>query len=304
MTTSSRAAEAAGTTDQPLPGHYPEPGALAAAVKVLEHVESLPVGATGALGFEGDGVIVVDGRRICWALAPDMRQRMSDLLCEASDPPLPRHVLKSVLRRCKENGTSFGQALLASGLVSESQLSSALVRHNAEAIWRLAQGRARPTSFSNHSRSGFDRRFSFSTAELLAAVGVEWDHESATAARHCLSEVRVDDATGFAFVRDEQRAAPLVIAVDRGCPLFVGETLEISRWLTGMFDVAADVEARTSLIAATWCSRTSVVGWRIDDVRYAAVCSSRPASALLVSQLAHRLQVGGMPQSGAIRVRS
>ena len=115
---------------------------LTATVDLLEHVEGLPPGSTGILGFD-DGVILVDGGRICWARAPDMREHLPDLPCELTHPPLSRGLVEDTFRRCKEEGTPLGETLVKSGLVSESGLRTALSRHNAEAIARQEELRGR-----------------------------------------------------------------------------------------------------------------------------------------------------------------
>jgi hypothetical protein len=279
-----------------------DPSLLASAVDVLECVEALMPGSTGILHFEGEGVILVDGGRICWARARDMRERLTDILCQDPRRPLARALVEEAFRRGKEGGIPLGESLVASGLVSEDGLRSALARYNAEALACLAKARTQPTRFSMHG-GRYDPRFSFSTTELLAALGRPSDPARAARASQYLEEVRVEDAFGVAFVRDAESASPAVIAVDRGCPLRVAETLEIGSWLNGLFDVTILFDPKTALISASWSGSSGVVAWRMGDISYAAICSSRPASALLLNQLASRLEMGGVRYSGTMRVR-
>jgi hypothetical protein len=292
------------TADSRFPsGVASDPTLLASAVEVLECVEALPPGSTGVLGFEDEGVILVDGGRICWALARDMRERLTDILCTDPERPIARGLIEDIFRRSKESGTPLGESLVASGLVSEAGLRAALSRHNAEAIACLAQARTRPTRFSMHARGGYDPRFAFGTTELLAAMSNPSHRARAARASRHLDDVKVEDAVGVAFVRDVEAAGPAVIAVDRGCPLRVAETLEIGGWVNGLFDVTVVFDSKTALISASWCGTTGVVAWRIGDVSYASICSSRPASALLMNQVASRLEMGGVRYSGTMKVR-
>ncbi len=275
---------------------------LAAAADLLELVEHLPPGATGALAFGGAGVILVASRRICWTLGRDMRERLTDILCKDDRRPLPRHLLDDVFRHCKANGTPLGETLVSSGLVSEVGLRSALTRLNAEGIVRLARAGARATAFSDHARGSYDPRFTFTTTETLAAIAALYDPPRAALAREHLATIRVEDAFGVAFVRDLEGAALAVMAADRGCPLRVAEALEIGAWVSSLLDVAATVDAKTTLVSSSWCDATAVVAWHIDGVSYAELCSSRPASALLVNQVASRLNMGGVRYSGTMAV--
>ncbi len=280
-----------------------DPTLLSSAVEVLECVEGLSPGSTGVLRFEDEGVVLVDGARICWALARNMRERLTDILCKDPERPIARGHVEDVFRRAKESGTPFGESLVASGLVSVAGLRTALSRHNAEAIACLAHARKRPTQFSTHSRGKYDPRFAFSTTELLAAISNSSNQKRAVEASQWLDDVNVQDAVGVAFVRDVAGASPALIAVDGGCPLRVGETLEICGWVNGLFDVTTLFDAKTALISACWHGTTGVVAWRIGDVSYAAICSSRPASALLLNRLASRLAMGGVRYSGTMRTR-
>jgi hypothetical protein len=276
---------------------------LASAVEVLESVEGLPAGSTGALRFDDEGVVLVDGARICWALARNMRERLTDILCTDPRRPIARALVEEVFRRAKDSGTPLGESLVASGLVSVPGLRAALLRHNAEAIACLAHTRKRPTQFSRHAGGRYDRRFAFSTTELLAAISGSGNPARAAQASQWLDDVNVEDAVGVAFIRDVEGSSPAIIAVDGGCPLRVGETLEICGWVNGLFDVTVLFDHRTALISACWRGTTGVVAWRIGDVSYAAICSSRPASALLLNQLASRLGMGGVRYSGIMRTR-
>jgi hypothetical protein len=271
----------------------------ASTLQLLQLIEALPNGATGALTFGEDGMILIENKRICWAVAADMRQRLIDLLCQSKDPPVPREEIEALFRRCREEGKPMGEALVASGLFLEGDLRNALERHNCEAIMRLANGRVTtPTRFARHAKQGYDPRFVFTTAEVLASLAGKRRADLARDARTRLSQQLVPDTRGFAFLRDARSAQAMIIAVDRHCELGVQAALELAAWVTRCFDVAGFVDASIQLVTGSWCERVSVVAWREAEVYYAAVCMSRAGSALLLSQLARRLYATPPPSSG------
>lgn len=265
---------------------------LAETLQLLQQIEALPSGATGALTFGDDGMILIENKRICWAVATDMRQRLIDLLCEQKDPPVPRAELEELFKRCRLDGTPISQALVASGVINETDLRNALERHNCEAIMRLARGRSTtPTRFARHAKQGYDPRFVFTTAEVLASLAGKRRTLLAAEARQRLSQQLVPDTRGFAFLRDPRTTQAMIIAVDRQCELGVQAALAVAEWVTRTFDVSSFVDAGTSILCGLWCERNTLVAWREGEIYYAAICTSRAASALLVSQLTRRAQV-------------
>ncbi len=263
---------------------------LHSTLALLHEIEVLPSGATGALSFGEDGLILIENKRVCWAVARDMDQRLTDLLCEQKEPHLPRATMEALFRRCKVDGRPFGEALVSSGVVSELDLRAALERHTCEAIIRLAQRHVvKPTRFARHAKHGYDPRFVFTTAELLASLAGRRRSELAREARTQLAELLVPDATGFAFLRDARSAKPMIIAVARGCELDVAGALEIAGWATSLCDVASFVDPGTLLASGTFSERMALVAWSAREVGYVAVCSTRPASALLFNRLTRRL---------------
>jgi hypothetical protein len=263
---------------------------LHATLELLREVEALPSGATGALTFGEDGLILIENKRVCWAVARDMEQRLTDILCEQREPSLPRTTMEALYRRCKEEGRRFGETLVSSGVVSELDLRAALERHTCEAIIRLAQRHVvKPTRFARHAKHGYDPRFVFTTTELLASLAGRRRSELASAARAQLAELLVPDATGFAFLRDARSSKPMIIAVGRGCELDVATALDFAGWATNLFDVASFVDPAVSIASGTFSERMALVSWREGEIGFVAVCYTRPASTLLFNRLARRL---------------
>ncbi|HET9932469.1 MAG TPA: hypothetical protein VFQ35_17325, partial [Polyangiaceae bacterium] len=140
-----------------------------ACIGLLSKVEEAPHDATGALTFE-DGLVLVERRRVCWAISSSMGLYLTDLLCEGESRNIERCEIEQVYRRCKKRGLRLSEELLASGLISQSRLQHVLREHNSEAIVRLSRSRGAPR-FRRMARGGYDERFLLTPVELLAAIG-------------------------------------------------------------------------------------------------------------------------------------
>lgn len=264
------------------------PGLSAAVQRVLGFIDDLPPGATGALHFGMEGVILLQGRKICWAMARGMRVRLNDILRNQSTPPVPREEVERIYRRCKESGTPIGEALVASGLATEAGLRAALFKHNGEAIIALARSGAMADDFAFHSKTGYDPKFSFSPCEMLAMLGTFDDPARAAAAQVELASMLVPESVGAAFVRSPHVSGALVIAVERGCDFAIADLIGVCNWVSSLFDVARTFDPEIFAARANWGADAGLVTWRVKEVGYVGVCASRAAAARLVSRLAER----------------
>jgi hypothetical protein len=268
------------------------PSLLGAVQRTLGFIDDLPAGATGALSFGAHGVILLQGRKICWAMARTMRLRLTDILRNQSTPPVSREAVEQLYRRCKDSGTPIGEALVASGLATEAGLRAALFKHNGEAIVALSRALASPDDFVFHSKSGYDPKYSFSACEMLAMLGALDDPARATAAQLELGRVLVPESSGAAFTRGSDASNAQIIAVDRGCDFAVSDLVGVCNWVTGLFDVARTFDAEIFAARASFGGHAGLVTWRLDDVGYVGLCSSRAAAARLVSHLSERAARG------------
>jgi len=282
-----------------LPSIPASPGLIASVLRLLAFVDDLPFGATGVLDFGEQGLILLESRKICWAVARCMRLRLTDILRNQSTPPLPREAVEEIYRRCKGNGKPIGEALVTSGLVTEAGLRVALFKHNGEAIAHLAGSGMAPNGFVSHTRTGYDPKFSFSPGEVLAMLGSLDDPARALAAQIELGNTLVPDSFGAAFVRSSTSAGALIIAVDRACDLPVSDLLEVCNWTAGLFDVAHTFDPEASLALATWGGHLALVAWRSKDVTYLGLCASRAAAARLVSRLESSSKSSGVIATAA-----
>ncbi|HEX4337290.1 MAG TPA: hypothetical protein VH062_15345 [Polyangiaceae bacterium] len=283
-----------------------ERGLAAWTLCLLGAIDELPSGATGALRFGEGGVVLVESRRICWAQAKSMRLRLTDILCNQANPPIARDAIEDVVRGCRTTGHPLGESLVASGLVSETGLRSALREHTTHAVAHLARERATADAFSPHTQRGYDPRYAFTTCEILATVcGADDPPRSATAERE-LAGVLVTESTGAAFVRGALGSGAMLVAADPACDVPVDELVAAGNWATGLLDVAAAFEPEVRVVRVAWCSRTALVTWRKYGVDYVALCSSSAAAARLVSELGKRQHQHGTPPPESLtrRIRS
>jgi hypothetical protein len=260
--------------------------AFEACVNLLTWIEELPADAVGALTFDQAGVILVERRRVCWAVSDAMTLHLTDVLCRLATPPIERRSIEAIYRHCKERSVSVSTALLASGLVSEAGLRLAFREHNREAILRLSETTSMPTRFRKLAEKSYDNRFLFSTAELLVSLGARMDERRAARAEAELVRSLVPASAGLAFAM--HGGAPVVIALGNRCELPVAQLLEVSRWATEFLGAGAEVDPNAAICSATWSSSTAVVAWRRDEVGYVAFCATRVASAILLDKLLNR----------------
>lgn len=282
-----------------LPSIPASPGLISSVLRLLAFVDELPKGATGVLKFGESGVILLESRKICWAVARSMRLRLTDILRNQSTPPLPREAVEVIYRRCKVDGVPIGEALVMSGLVTEAGLRVALFKHNGEAIAHLASSGLSPERFVTHARTGYDPKFSFSACEVLAMLGSLDDPARALAAQIELANTLVPDSFGVAFVRSDSASGALVIAVDRACDLPVADLVEVCNWTAGLFDVAHTFDPEAALVRATWGGHLALVTWRAKEVVYVGLCASRAAAARLVSRLETSAKSSGVIAAAA-----
>jgi len=266
----------------------PQVSSFDACVRLLSWIEAVPNNATGALTFD-DGLILVEKQRVCWAIAASMGVYLTELLCEFEQPSLDRGQIEQIYRRCKRSGLRLSEALLSSGLISETRLRGALREHNSEAIVRLSHASA-PPQFRKLIRGGYDDRFLVSTAELLATIGARSAEPRAVAAGKELELTAIEGATGVAFVREAAFLPPTVVAVANHCALPVEQLVRVCAWAADFFALSASVDARTSFASAMSGDNGTLVTWQRDDVGYVALCAHRVASARVIDRLSRANQ--------------
>lgn len=246
-----------------------------AVVELLEQVEQLPCGATGALvlGPRGSpfGTVLVENGRVCWAMAQGMGRRMTDLLRYQSLTPLDTAQVEEIYAKCRVSKTALGEALVESGLVSPDGLRRALRQHTAEALALLSQCR-RTVAWIEHRRSKYDARFTFVAGELFVGLGALRMAPIAGSAHAVLRHGVDETGAGVAFGRSPGTAMPMPIAAVGMREVGVRTLQELGRWAMSSLDLTRVVDPKVTLVGAVTSSNHSLLIWQQDDVVYVALC--------------------------------
>jgi hypothetical protein len=259
------------------------------AVRLLETIEQLPAGATGALLInpgspegEPSGSVLVEGGRVCWAVATGMKERLTDILRHQASPALDRALLEDAYRRCRVHRKPLGEYLVESGLVSRDGLRRALRQHTGEAVAVLSRASDRSTEWREHRSKRYDASFTFSPSELLVGLGALRGYYKAREASERLHFVLDGAATGAAFVRSSDTAVLLPVAAVGADRIGVRELVDIGRWAAGILDVCQCFSPQRTLVSCTGGGGASFVAWQEGDILYVAACEDPSTSACTV----------------------
>ena len=263
---------------------------MSASAQLLSSIEALPADAVGLLDFGIEGTVLVESRSICWAVAAGMKRRLSALLQQQRSPPLEAGYIEQVLAECRRTRQPLGEALLATGHISQDGLRMALFTHVVEAIGRIARSGERCQGFVPHEGPSYDARFVFTTAEILAALGARRDRAQAAAAKRGLRTTLIPGTRGLAFMRDDD--GPVTIAVEGTPALRVPEIMDVCQWASSLLDVSAVFDDDVRIASGGRSDSSSVVTWKSGEIQYVAVCESRAASALIVARVDAALATG------------
>ncbi len=260
---------------------FPNTIHLPALVRLLGGIDGLPRGATGALvftdGHSGRGTVLIEDRRVCWAVASEMENRLTDLLRAQSDTPLSPTAFEEVYQECRRNNMPLGETLVARGLVSGEGFRSALRQHTAEAIARLSTATPLNLTWASNRTQRYDAQFTFGTPEILCCIGALGLESEAEEAARKLREVTPDRSVGVAFIAGADRPLPVAqVSAENWC---CQSLLDLGEWALsalgnghGEGSVLASDEV-SSLKRAWRSGETVFVRWSGDKVPPA----SRPA---------------------------
>jgi hypothetical protein len=176
------------------------------------------------------GTVLVERGRVCWAVASSMRRRLTDIMRNQRDPPLPAEDLERIYAECVEAGKPLGETLLERGIVSESGLRSALRQHSAEAIALLSFP---PKEFTWKPRraASYDPRFTFTASELMVSLGALVDVSAARAARLRLRQALAGTGSGAGFI--DAGKTPVPVAAEQEDQISVENLRMLGEWLHG-----------------------------------------------------------------------
>ena len=173
-------------------------------LRLFRGIDPLPRGATGALTFrEGgppQGTVLIEDRRVCWAGASHMENRLTDLLRARSQVPLSPSDLEEVYQECHRKNKPLGETLVERGLVSGEGFRQSLQQHTAEALARLSGAARLVLTWASNRSKRYDAQFTFGTSELLCCIGALGLEAEAEEASRKLREVTPDRSVGVAFL--------------------------------------------------------------------------------------------------------
>ena len=248
-------------------------------VRILTGIEHLPEGATGALRFgspdEPHGVILIEQNRVCWAVAPFIGLRLTDIILKISAPPISAKALAEVFEVCEQTRSPLGETLVRNGLLTSEQLRAALEIHVAEAMGAFSLFRELSPSWLPNRKRRYDAQFTFSTSEVLVATGALGKEHIAKIAKVALAcEVGVD-AVGLAFPSNRS-SAKLPIAQLRVQNLPVKSIIDIGAW-------ARAYSERGEAAPESYCDvhTAGLNVWCEDDIIYVSGTRSRLVGGIL-----------------------
>jgi hypothetical protein len=215
---------------------------------ILDAVEALAPEASGAFVVATAdrrpfGAVLADGNRLCWATVGGQRQRLRDLLAEGS-------------------------------------LRTALKQHTIESLVRL-DGCVGTVTWNPHRRSGYQPRFTFGVAEILAGVGAQlYATEAAeSAGASDLDELIPAGAVGASYAVGDDDDAVIVREI-RGERLRLRALGELGSWAIAALGITRGFSAAAMLRALDAARGPAAVAWRahrrlvhsmvIDDPRLVA----------------------------------
>lgn len=251
---------------------------------VLQAIEALPEHATGALRFGDRGAVLVDSRRICWAVATNMPQRLTDLLRKQRNPPLSTSFLAGVFRDARARGVPMGEALLATGQITEQGLRAAVLGQVTAAIGHIASDAVGELAFEPYDAMRYDPRFLFRPAAVFERLGAIDNQVGAALARRDLAAWLEPPTTALVFARDTLPRTPTVVAMANAECLSLGELLAIGDKLRAQAQGGA-----VRLRSLCWKDGARLLAWNHGELSFAALCASEHATGLSM-RLAQRFK--------------
>lgn len=275
------------TTSRPQRSVGASPSSL---VALLELVEEMPAGATGALVVgprsRPHGAVLLEGGRICWAAARSMRTRLTDLLL-AEGADVDRQGIEQLYRRCREEGRPLGETLVDAGVVSKEGLRRCLEKHTAEALTALGTTGVEARSFHEHSRRKYDAAFTFTPTDVLRGLApLRWRPEQVDRASALLSELVGPDGSAAAFSldpRDELPASTL-----RGDHMGLRGLLRLGRWARSALLAGGALGADARMIVGRSRTDGGLIAWRREDFVIAVACPDHSAVSWIVARQGRR----------------
>jgi hypothetical protein len=120
----------------------------------------------------GEGMIMAEGGRVCWASSPRSPHRLSDILMSISG--ISKAQIEKVFQFCRKTGQPLGEHMVSLGILTREQLREALLQHSTAALLRLGHliqgGVAVPEHFQVNKERSYSPMFRFSGLELAVEM--------------------------------------------------------------------------------------------------------------------------------------
>lgn len=257
-----------------------EAAAWSVLIEALVRVEGLAPSDSGLLSFGGDpgnGGILVEKGRICWAVARGMQQLLRDLLGRSA---ADRALVDRVYARCRVEGKLLGQTLVDEGWITPGELESALRRHSAESLIALCSNDDRRTSWISRGNNGYSPRFTFRPLDVLLDVAGVDAPDMQRAARTELARFDAPGRRGGAFCLAPGHDVAVPVAAFG--EMSVHELAALGRWALALPRALRELGATPSFtLAATAAGDTVAVWWR-GQLLYAVACADRLSVAAII----------------------
>jgi hypothetical protein len=261
---------------------------------VLAFIEGLPPGISGLVSFgtDGAGGILVEDRRVCWAVARGLRRRLTDLLAERSD--LSSVDLDELHAQSRAAGVPVGQVMVERGLLAPRVLDIALRRHSAESLVALCRS-DEPVRWSPRGGGGYHARFTYRPVDLVFDV-VGLEHRAIQLdAQATLAGFAGPGRRGVAFLADDDVRPMIPIAelaaeaTEAGAApdgeLSLGDMFGLADRARSVWFASRELAALPEFTITTAASGASTAIWWRGSIVYAVVCSDRRSLAAVTANL-------------------
>lgn len=273
------------------------PGRLRSVVDVCDVVEDLPREAVGELCFdevgqERRGIVFVERNRICWAAAPGLSRRLTDLLRQRAGARAGARTFEEVFQRCKATRAPLGETLVSAGIVTADELRGALRTHTVESLLAMSDGDAR---WHPRSQRGYDAQFTFSTGEICVELAARRHGDDvAELGRSVLASCLGPADLGFAYARTQDAAEPVPVAVWGASDVPSREVRQLGKWAAGVTDVAAALEdGAFRSVAHTNGAEGCSLAFRERGLLFVVLVDSRGLARVMSRRAQHARAVGG-----------
>ncbi len=243
-------------------------------LRVLADLETLPSEATGALAYGPEqqlaGVVLLERGRVCWAAAPGLRRRLTDLLRQSCSPPIGADEVERLFVECRSLGRPVGEVLVEKGHVSPEALRSALLHHTAESL-ALADSWSNSPRWVPHRARGYQSAYTFLPVELLSYASSALRGQALVTSAHA----RLNSMAGCrsAAVFDAPGRTLLACRLPEERRTGLRALRSAGAWAAESFAESAE---RSPVLKFTFDGRGGMwLGWRDEGLTYLVHCRDR-----------------------------